>query len=133
MPRAENHPFLMRRQPVLTAALATAVPFVFASCRTTVRVVDEAGSPVRDASVSLEWPSFHGEVSVTDADGYALLHDAWTLSGAPSWVHVRVTGRLWQVDYPPPSVIRLVPAEALPASSANLLPSPAGNVPSRRR
>jgi len=106
------------RKPLVIVTLALAVTLVMcASCRTLVRVVDEAGSPMRDASVRPVWLSVSGEVSITDVDGYARLHDGWSLFGTPRWVFINATERFWQIDYPPPEVIRLDPGKALPLPS----------------
>jgi hypothetical protein len=108
-------PAMRLRKPLVIAAGATGLfLFAFAGCRTTVRVVDDAGLPVPGAAISPVWPSVGGEVTVTDADGHARLHDAWSMLGAPRWLHIHASGRLWQIDYPPPAVIRLVPAAAVP-------------------
>lgn len=109
------------RKPLIVVPIVLCVVlFISASCRTLVQVVDEKGLPVHQASVHPVWLSVTGEVSRTDADGYARLHDAWSLLGSPRWVFINATGRHWEIDYPPPRVIRLDPAEAfLPPSPAS--------------
>jgi hypothetical protein len=93
-------PAMRRRKPLVIVACASGLfLFAFAGCRTTVRVVDDAGLPVPGAAVSPVWLSVDGEVTVTDADGHARLHDAWSMLGAPRWLHIHASGRFWQADY----------------------------------
>jgi hypothetical protein len=103
-----------RRSVILVAFALGVLLLINGSCGTLVQVVDKAGVPVPDASIHPVWLSVTGAVSRTEADGYARLHDGWSLLGDPEWVFINAGGRHWEISYPPPKIIRLDPAEALP-------------------
>ena len=123
----------IRRPLIGVAVVLSLVLFTGARCGTLVQVVDEAGLPVQEVSVHPVWPSVTGEVSLTDAAGYARLHDGWSVLGAPSWVYVNAMGRFWLYGYPPPRVICLDPAKEFPLPFPASQQGAAADGGSRRR
>jgi hypothetical protein len=92
----------------------TAACVAMTSCGTLVQVVDERQAAVSAAQVLIIYPSFNGPSTATDSDGYARLSDCWfhlpAFSMEPAWVVISTPTGTWHFDYPPPSILRLVPA-----------------------
>lgn len=63
----------MCRPSVLKLVAFAVLLEALAGCGTLVRVVDDAGTPVRSAAVRLVYPSFAGEAAPTDEQGWVRL------------------------------------------------------------